>query len=265
MPAVRLPKFPLGTHIVGDSLPICGPAGGGEHVIDALGKEPSDIDGVGRGEVELRPECPVLEGFLDQALAVIEASFYFQGVHVPAQGRQLLFLQLAYPAGRVEDHHVDVGPAVKGVRDRASRVAGGGNEDLDAPVVFAEEVFHDCGQELGAEVLEGAGGPVEQLQQEEARVEAPQNRSERECALGDPSRARSVELRGHEGGAHCRGDIRKGYGVIEAREEGSEVRGLRRVIQTAVRSEAGEQSLAEAHALLRVRPGGKPHDADSSP
>ncbi len=153
---------------------------------------------------------------------------------------------------------------MKGVRHRASRVAGGGNEDLDALVVLAEEVFHDGGLELGAEVFKGARGAMKQLQEEEVSVEAPQRRSERECAVGDPPRALSVELRRHKSGAHGRRKCLKGGGVIEAGKEGSEVRGFRRVIQTAVGSEAGEQRVAEAHAHLRVPPAGKPHDADSS-
>ena len=39
-----------------------------------------------------------LEGLLDQALAVVEASLHLQGVHVAAEGRELLLLQLAHPA-----------------------------------------------------------------------------------------------------------------------------------------------------------------------
>ncbi len=62
----------------------------------------------------------------------------------------------------------------EGMCHGASRVPGGGHEDLDAGVRPAQEVLHCRGQELGAEVLEGAGGAVKQLQQQDVVIQPAQ-------------------------------------------------------------------------------------------
>ena len=59
---------------------------------------------------------------------------HLQGMHVPAEGGELLFLQLADPSRRVEDDHVDVLAAVKRLGDGTARVPAGGHQDLDACV-----------------------------------------------------------------------------------------------------------------------------------
>jgi len=72
--------------------------------------------------------CGVLEGFLDKPLAVVEAPVHFERVYVATDGRELLFLQLAYPSGRIKDNDVDAGAPVEGVCYGASRVARRGDQ-----------------------------------------------------------------------------------------------------------------------------------------
>ena len=92
-------------------------------------------------------ELGVEEGFLDHGLAIVEGAVDFQGLHVAADRRQLLFLDLADAAFRIEQDHVDAVDVVEALGHGAAGVAAGGDEDGDFLVA---EVGDGPGQEAGA-------------------------------------------------------------------------------------------------------------------
>ncbi len=107
------------------------------------------------------------EGPLDAGLAVIKVAAHGADLHVlPLLGHHLGLLHRRDPL--IREEHQDAGAlhVVKALQGGLAGVAGGGGEDDD--LVLHPLLFPGGGNELGqhgqGHVLEGGGGPVEQLQ-----------------------------------------------------------------------------------------------------
>ena len=152
-----LPKFPEGTEKTISSPLLC-QLGVCVDVVDALRHDPAEVDGVGRGQIELR-KPGVGEGLLHQVLAVVELAVHGQGQDVVADRVELLLLHPADFVSRVEDPDADPLDALEGLADGASRVARGGHEHVEplSPVAQTahEPRHHPCGK-----ILEGSRGPL---------------------------------------------------------------------------------------------------------
>ena len=118
-------------------------------------------------------EVSVHEGGLDQALAVVEDAIDLEGGDVLAEGGELTLLDGRDLALGVEDIDVDAIDAEEAVGDGGTGVTGGCDEDVEAasPLavrgsgrVLAYKVLQEAGHEAGADILEGEGGPVEELE-----------------------------------------------------------------------------------------------------
>ena len=133
----------------------------GAGVIGGLRDPARDVDGVGAGERAGGLELGVEEGLLDHGLAIVEGAVDFQGLHVAADRRELLFLDLADAALGIQQDHVDAVDVVEALGHGAARVAAGGDEDGD---LLVAEVGDGPGQEAGAHVLEGECGAVEEFE-----------------------------------------------------------------------------------------------------
>ena len=110
----------------------------------------------------LVPECR-----LDQPLAVVEGPGDRERRHVVAPAGQLLFLPGRHAASRVEDRHASPGPTVECGGDGATCVPRSCHQNGQRSRFVRlrpREVFHALGQEARAEILEGRGGAVEQLE-----------------------------------------------------------------------------------------------------
>ena len=141
-------------------------------VVEGLRQEAGDVDRVRRGQAVAGRERGVREGGLDQRLAVVEGAVDGEGGDVLAQGRELPLLEGGDPAARVEHHGPHPAPLPERLRHRRPGVAAGGGEDGDRMLRIADQLEHG-GEEAGAEVLEGQGRPVEQLEGEDAGAAPP--------------------------------------------------------------------------------------------
>ena len=92
---------------------------------------------------------------------------------IAPEGRHLTLLQAAdLPLG-IEHHDIDARHVVEPVRHGAARVARGGREDHQ-PFVGGSQQPDRAAHEPGAEILEGAGWAVEQLQRIASAPHRPQ-------------------------------------------------------------------------------------------
>ena len=133
----------------------------GAGVIGGLRDPAGDVDGVGAGERSGGLELGVEEGLLDHGLAIVEGAVDFQGLHVAADRCELLFLDLADAAFRIEQDHVDALHIVEALGHGASGVAAGGDEDGDFLVT---EVADGPGKEAGTDIFEGECGAMEEFE-----------------------------------------------------------------------------------------------------
>ena len=186
-------------------------------------------------------------------LAVVEGACHLQRVDVVAQRRELLLLQAADSARGVQQHHVDAATAPEGARHRTAGVAGGRDQHHDTLSVGAraELSLQQRRQERGAEVLEGAGRAVEELQQGDAVVQPAQRRGERKGVLDQglhrgrrPGRRRCQLLREEPGRDGC-GHLPERSPVRQGGDLRPQVRDRIRLIEAASRRQSGQQRGAE--------------------
>ena len=104
----------------------------GEQVVERLRQQAAQADGVGRAQPRRRRQLRIGQRGLHQALAVVEGAGHLQGVDVVAQRGELLLLQAADAARRIEQHHLDTAAAPEGARHGAAGVAGGRDQHHDA-------------------------------------------------------------------------------------------------------------------------------------
>ena len=131
-------------------------------IVERLRQEAGDVDAVGRCQPQGVAQVGIEESGLDQRLAVVEAAIDLQGGDVLPQGCELRLLHPAHASPGVQDEDVRAGNAQKAVRDGAPGVTGGGDEDIDIPLVgkMPQEPRH----ETGADVLERERRPMEEFQ-----------------------------------------------------------------------------------------------------
>ena len=130
-------------------------------IVGGLRDPARDVDGVGAGEGARGLELGVEEGLLDHGLAVVKGTVDLQGLHVAADRRELLLLDFADAAFRVQQDDVDAVDVVKALGDGAASVSAGGHQDGD---LLVAEVGDGAGQEAGADVFEGERGAVEEFE-----------------------------------------------------------------------------------------------------
>ena len=114
----------------------------------------------------MRAQLVVGERLLDQPLAVVERAVNRHGEDVVAERRHLRFLDVADLALRIEHDDARVGNAVERLRDGAAGVARRGDENRQRRAV--REVVQQARLDAGADVLEGEGRPVKQLERPHA-------------------------------------------------------------------------------------------------
>ncbi len=104
------------------------------------------------------------EGGFGHVLAVVEGAIDAERADVVAVGGELFFLQLADAAFWIENDHADIGHSMECAGDGAAGVARGGDENggLRAVCGFGQ-VSDELGHETGAEILEGEGRAMKQL------------------------------------------------------------------------------------------------------
>ena len=130
-------------------------------IVGGLRDPARDVDGVGAGEGARGLELGVEEGLLDHGLAVVKGTVDLQGLNVAADRRELLLLDFADAAFRVQQDHVDALDVVKALGDGAASVSAGGHQDGD---LLVAEVGDGTGQEPSAHVFEGECGAVEEFE-----------------------------------------------------------------------------------------------------
>ena len=151
-----LPKFPEGTEKTISS-PFFGELGVSVDVVDALRHDPAEVDGVGRGQVEMR-KPRVGEGLFHKVLAVVELAVHGQGQDVVADRVELLLLHPADFVSRVEDIDADPLDAFEGLADGAPRVARGRHEHIETLSPVAQAA-HEPRHHPGGKIFEGGRGP----------------------------------------------------------------------------------------------------------
>ena len=193
--------------------PLAAEAAPGPDVVDDLGHHPGPVDGVDRGQAGLGPQGLVGEHGLDQVLAVVEGPVDGHRPDVGGvQGGHLAALDLAGPPVGVQHHDVDAVAVAHRLHGRRAGVAGGGPDDHRPPVPNAQLVVEEPAHELEGHVLEGAGGPVEQLQKMVVVVQGGElaHVGLVEGVVGLPDQGRQLvggHRAGREGGHHPGGQI----------------------------------------------------------
>ena len=146
-------------------------------------------------------EPGVREGGFYQRLAVVEGAVDGEGGDILAQGRELPFLEGGDAAARIEHHGPHPLPLPERLGDRRAGVAAGGGEDGDRMAGIAHQVEHG-GEEAGAEVLEGQGRPMEQLEGEDAGADFHQRHREVESVAHGAGDRLAAELAGQQAVHH---------------------------------------------------------------
>ena len=112
----------------------------------------------------------VHKGRLHQRLTVVEHAVHLDGGDVLAQRRELALLNRAYLALRIEHIDVDAVNAEEAVGNGRTRVATGSHEDVYRSLSFflfplsSDKVLQQTRHKACADILEGEGGTMEELQ-----------------------------------------------------------------------------------------------------
>src|SRR5688572_23614483 len=198
-------------------------------------------------------ERRVGECFLHDALAVVERAAYGERPDVAAPTRELVRLQFGDAALRIQHDDVDPRLAVKCGRDCAAGVARGRNQNGQLAALIAADALHARGQEARAEILEGAGRSMEQLQHRQRRRRVRQTQERRrevERFVADRRQLGSQRIAGCERRQQSRGDLRQlDVGFELPRRE---VRKFLGNVQPAVRRDAARDGFAKRHGLIGV-------------
>src|ERR1035441_3819747 len=137
-------------------------------IVGCLRQQPPEIDAVGRGELETPTQRSIRKRLLDQALAIIKAAAYREAAHIAAPAGQLLLLGGRDQPFGIQHRDFNAVMAVKRRRHRAAGVARGGDQNLQRPARSKPQPSDRCDKETRAEILEGRGGAVKQLQYTQA-------------------------------------------------------------------------------------------------
>jgi hypothetical protein len=108
-------------------------------VVDDLGQQPTDVDGVGRGESRFLGQLRLGEGLLGQTLAVVEGSPDGKGMYVTSESGELALLARAHLLMGIEDDDSYAFQAMEGVSDRPSRVARSSHQNGHRPLAGLAE------------------------------------------------------------------------------------------------------------------------------
>ena len=205
-PAVRLPKLPLGVeNTISPPSPLTRRRllphlRDGVKVVHRLRQQPPDVDRVRRRQPHAPPQIGVAERVARQPMTVVEAAGDGVRPHVPAlavEHRQLRFLRRADAAVGIQDDDAGVRDAVEGMRDGAAGVAGGRGEDGER-LAAAVERRHQPRHHARADVLEGEGRPVKQLEGEDAGLDLDERDLEVQRLDDDRFERRRIDLAARE-------------------------------------------------------------------
>src|SRR5690606_792283 len=149
------------------------------NVVERLGNEPRDVNRIGRCEKQRPGKLGIDERLLDEALAVVERTRYFQRRYVMTQRSELLLLNFADLTLWIQDNHTRAGHPKKAVGDRTAGVAGGRDQDNNLPAFLLREMAQKSGHKARAKILECESRPVKKLQRIHAVVDANHGRVKR--------------------------------------------------------------------------------------
>ena len=187
--------------------------GVGVEVIEGLRQEARDVDGVGRGELQVGVEVGVDEGGLDERLTVVEDAVHLQRGDVTPEGGELAFLNRADLALGVEYKDADAGHIEETVGYGAARVARGGHEHVDLATrpLTGDEVAEHAGHEPCADVFEGQRGAVEEFEGVDRVRDGHDGRVKSQRVLYDAAEIALRHIVAKEGAGHVEGDLVKGH------------------------------------------------------
>jgi len=134
----------------------------GIDIIDRLREDSPEIDGIGRGKIQIR-QGGIGKGLLHHVLAIVEFPRHGHRLDVLPDGVQLLFLAPADLVPRVENRHADPRHALEGLADGASRIPRGGHQDVE-PFIRIPHYAHQPGHHPGGKILERSRGSLIEAQ-----------------------------------------------------------------------------------------------------
>ena len=239
--------------------------GGGGEIVDALGRDTGEVDRVDARQIDRGAEVFVLEGGLHDGLAVVEGAFDRDAgdIAVGDAGHEPA-LDLADAALGEQHHDADVGAAAESLDGGAAGVARGGGQDGDGAALSRQHMVVQPPQQLHGHVLERQGRAMEQLQQEQVRLQLLQGRDggvgEGGIGLGaHVGQDGRFNLVAGETAQHGGGHLVIGLAREPGDFLGREGRPGFRHIQAAVRRQAGQDGVEKADrggAVGKVRAGG---------
>ena len=256
-PAVRLPKFPLGTDTISRyacpaALRPAWLAGQArqQEVVEHLRQQPAEIDRVGRASAT---PC-----FRSSSSANACLTRRWQSSNVPLTATAVMlpprdaicasWTSVTCPSGYSTNTR-ESGHAVERLRDGAAGVAGGRHKNRQRRPV--REVMQQTGLHARADVLERQRRAVEQLERPDAIGHLDERNRKVERITDEPAHVLLGDVAGQQVRADDRADLGE-LGVLSALEtprgSGSNRSGK---VQAAVRRRAGEQRVDERHRRRR--------------
>ena len=202
--------------------------GVGGKIIDDLGHQPPEIDGIGAR----KPHPPLSEfgveglgkeeGF-DGALAVVEIPLHARGIDVVSVLRaHLQALHAGHPFVGEEHRRLGAGNVAEAFQRRLARVPAGGGENEDLPFRPRQfrRPFEEAGKQGERDVLEGAGGAAEEFQNVQSLADADEGSGVGVVEGGVCRRARLFEKVGAEIAEIFPDDEGGAFGVVHAGKGG---------------------------------------------
>ena len=192
----------------------------GPEVIETLGQETCHVDGVGRGEFHVLVEFLVHEGALHHCLAIVEDTLHLYGGDVLPEGGELALLDGRDLALGIEHVDMDAGDTEETVGNGRTRIAGGGNKNIDQSVasLLLVEIAKQACHEACAHVLEGQCGSMEKFQGIDI-VRYPYGRDvERHGVVDNLAQVLGRDVLAEEALCHTEGDFLKRH-ILDIVEE----------------------------------------------
>ena len=137
----------------------------GVKVVNALGKNAGEIDGIDGREPDLRSEGAVFKHRFHRSLGVVKAALDRKGKDIIRTGAgHLTLLQRRNASIGIENKSFDPFLTEEAVNRSGAGIAGSRTEDRDGASGAGDLRLVEIAEELQGKILEGESRPVEELQ-----------------------------------------------------------------------------------------------------
>ena len=216
-------------------------------VVDTLWHPAGDVDAVRRCKRTLGLEVEVEERRFDHGLAIVKRAFHLERPDVGPGGGELLLLNLANSALRVQDDDVDVGHIQEALSHRTPGVSTGGNKNGQSLVAHP---FEDARQVPRPNIFEGVGGAVKEFQRVDVVLDFMEVQREVEHVL---EKVRQLDFRqdgGRQRSHHRRTQLPRLQVVVKQPQRLGQLRDVLRIVQPLSGASPSTTAWAKSRSML---------------